>query len=318
MKKVITLAVCLLLCAVLAACDVTEIVNQFAGNLGVTDPVSTADPSDSKPAHGETEGHVHSFGKWQTVKEATCAENGSKERTCACGETETDTIWQVSHRFTPATCAAPKTCRNCGATEGEKISHNWRNATCKAPRTCGRCGATEGKANDHQWNDATCLEPKRCALCGTVEGGPAAHKFVQGRCQLCGEGDPDNWPLDHSGWWLYAVTGNKITRWEIYFDGTATDGQGRLCFLDGDNIKTLTPDRYEDGNVIEFQGERYFLSSGDEGPMTYTVKGSTITVKAMYSDTAITLERLPGNQLKVVKISGPWAIPAGGIYQLNR
>ena len=33
------------------------------------------------------EAHVHEFGEWQTVKEATLNEEGTRERTCSCGET---------------------------------------------------------------------------------------------------------------------------------------------------------------------------------------------------------------------------------------
>ena len=34
----------------------------------------------------------HSFGEWETVKEATATEDGSKKRVCACGEEETEVI----------------------------------------------------------------------------------------------------------------------------------------------------------------------------------------------------------------------------------
>ena len=41
-----------------------------------------------------TEGEAlgHSFGEWTVTKEATATETGEKERTCACGEKETETI----------------------------------------------------------------------------------------------------------------------------------------------------------------------------------------------------------------------------------
>lgn len=37
-------------------------------------------------------GHVHSFGEWTTVKNATCTETGLAERTCSCGEKESEII----------------------------------------------------------------------------------------------------------------------------------------------------------------------------------------------------------------------------------
>ena len=36
--------------------------------------------------------HEHAFGEWNITKEATLNEEGSKERTCACGEVETQTV----------------------------------------------------------------------------------------------------------------------------------------------------------------------------------------------------------------------------------
>ena len=56
---------------------------------------------------GEVEGHTHAFGEWVTVKEATEAEEGLKERTCECGEKETETIAKLEHvhNFGDCKCA---------------------------------------------------------------------------------------------------------------------------------------------------------------------------------------------------------------------
>lgn len=39
-----------------------------------------------------TLGHSHSYGEWKTVRAATCTEEGQQERTCSCGEKESQTI----------------------------------------------------------------------------------------------------------------------------------------------------------------------------------------------------------------------------------
>ena len=39
-----------------------------------------------------TEEHVHKFGEWGVVKEASCVEDGREERSCSCGEKETQII----------------------------------------------------------------------------------------------------------------------------------------------------------------------------------------------------------------------------------
>ena len=49
------------------------------------------------------------------------------------------------HEWVEATCTAPKTCKTCGAIEGEALGHDWKEATTEAPKTCSRCGATEGE-----------------------------------------------------------------------------------------------------------------------------------------------------------------------------
>ena len=74
------------------------------------------------------------------------------------------------HNWADATCTAPKTCLDCGATEGEALGHAWVDATCTAPKTCSVCGETEGEVADHAWVDATYYAPKTCSVCGATEG----------------------------------------------------------------------------------------------------------------------------------------------------
>ena len=77
-----------------------------------------------------------------------------------------------SHIWFIATCTAPKTCKDCGLTEGDANGHHWEDATCTAPKTCTVCGTTEGNANAHNWADATYTAPKTCSTCGKTEGEP--------------------------------------------------------------------------------------------------------------------------------------------------
>ncbi len=69
-----------------------------------------------------------------------------------------------------ADCVNPKTCAECGETEGEALGHSWIDATCTAPKTCERCGVTEGEALGHSWTEATTEAPKTCTNCGLTEG----------------------------------------------------------------------------------------------------------------------------------------------------
>lgn len=48
---------------------------------------------------GSGKKHKHSFGEWLVEKEATCLEEGSRTRSCKCGETEQETIPKADHDF---------------------------------------------------------------------------------------------------------------------------------------------------------------------------------------------------------------------------
>lgn len=107
----------------------------------------------------------------------------------ACGHTH---VWQA------ADCSTPKTCSECGGTEGEALGHAWQDATCAAPKTCSVCGETEGEALGHTWQDATCAAPKTCSVCDETEGEALPHTLSEANyqsgpvCSVCGEtaGEP--------------------------------------------------------------------------------------------------------------------------------
>ena len=45
----------------------------------------------------------------------------------------------------------------------------WNDADCVTPKTCAECGETEGVALGHVWMAATCENPKTCESCGITE-----------------------------------------------------------------------------------------------------------------------------------------------------
>lgn len=102
--------------------------------------------------------------KHETWNEANC----TTPKTCAeCGETEGEAL---GHVWAAATCDAPKTCETCGLTEGEPKGHDWQDATCVMPKMCVSCKLTEGEALGHTWQEATTEAPKTCEGCGLTEG----------------------------------------------------------------------------------------------------------------------------------------------------
>lgn len=92
-----------------------------------------------------------------------------------------------------ATCTAPKTCIECGKTEGEALGHVWMAATCEQPKTCENCGITDGEAKGHDLVEATCTEARHCTRCSLIEGEALGHKWLDATteapqtCQTCGE-----------------------------------------------------------------------------------------------------------------------------------
>jgi len=147
---------------------------------------------DFKPAVG------HTYGEWQTMKEATCTEKGVERRTCVCGAAEYRDADKAEHQYrtevTAPTCTeigyTTYTCTYCGdsyktdyvAPTGHSFG-DWvltRAATCtgkgEETRTCA-CGETETRNIDkteHQYETVvtapTCTEigytTYTCAVCG--------------------------------------------------------------------------------------------------------------------------------------------------------
>lgn len=66
-----------------------------------------------------------------------------------------------THSYSKATCTKAATC-SCGATNGKATGHDWLSATCKAPKTCKNCGATEGNKGEHSYSGG------KCTVCGAA------------------------------------------------------------------------------------------------------------------------------------------------------
>ena len=140
------------------------------------------------------------------------------------------------HIWNDATCQTPKTCSQCGATEGDAADHQWTDATCIAPRTCAVCGKTEGEPLPHNWVPATCTAPKTCVSCGAFEGDALGHKWEPATCtspKICSVcKDQEGEPLPHS-----------VTEYETTVEPSCTEqGQGKgICTSCGNNVDVTIP-----------------------------------------------------------------------------
>ena len=108
--------------------------------------------------------HVHSFGQWTIVTEATCTEDGLKERVCECGEKETEVIEAKGHTYGKWTTTVQPTC-----VDGER------------QRVCSDCGYVETEAipaiSEHTFGEWTVVTPATCTAKGQEKR----------TCEVCGE-----------------------------------------------------------------------------------------------------------------------------------
>lgn len=63
----------------------------------------------------------------------------------------------------------------------------WNEADCTTPKTCAECGITEGEPLGHKWKESTCQAPKTCEVCQETEGTVADHSTHTGKCEYCSE-----------------------------------------------------------------------------------------------------------------------------------
>ena len=143
----------------------------FALALSACTPVSkdanSEDNSEEAPvseAVSVDSNHKHKYGEWVTVKEPTCTEKGSQERTCACGDKQTKDINPLDHTWDAgvvtqaATCSVPGvktfTCTRCGATKTEdiKADHVWGEAVVLA--------GGEGQVDLNEFTCTVCSKKK--------------------------------------------------------------------------------------------------------------------------------------------------------------
>ena len=91
--------------------------------------------------------HEHAWGEWTTVKEATCLEDGSKERVCGCGEKQTETIKALGHKW------------------GNPYLDNG-----VYKHRCGRCGAVENSTSGGSTTENTVVSTG-AALAEAIKNG---------------------------------------------------------------------------------------------------------------------------------------------------
>lgn len=110
----------------------------------------TTEPEDTSAAPTTSQkqsNHKHSYGEWKETKPATCQEKGTKERTCECGEKQTQDIPMTDHTYGEWHETKAPTCSE----DGEK------------ERECSVCHKKDTQAvvtEGHAWGEKTQVAAK--------------------------------------------------------------------------------------------------------------------------------------------------------------
>ena len=144
--------------------------------------VNGSETTESTPK--STEVHVHAYGEWQTIKEADCVNVGERERTCLCGETETEEIPAFGHTGGTADCKTLAKCERCGEEYGDYGPHTGGAATCEVRAKCEYCGEEYGDYA-HTGGTAYCIRRAVCSLCKKEYGELNADNHVSVRVATC-------------------------------------------------------------------------------------------------------------------------------------
>ena len=136
---------------------------------------------------GALEPHTHEYGEWEVVKEATETEEGLKERTCECGEKQTEKIEKLTHTHVYSEKVVEPTCTEKGYTEytcscGESYKDNYVDV--KAHIFGEWEVVKEASETEEGLKERTC----ECGEKQTekIEKLAHVHKFENGYCS-CGE-----------------------------------------------------------------------------------------------------------------------------------
>ena len=66
-------------------------------------------------------GHIHAFGNWETITNATCTQKGEKQRSCSCGDVQKQDIPALGHTEV-IDQAVSASCTTAGLTQGKHCS----------------------------------------------------------------------------------------------------------------------------------------------------------------------------------------------------
>ncbi len=185
--------------------------------------------SDCGVEDGVIPGHQYE----RTIISPDCTNIGYTKHTCtACGYSYVDNhTAALGHVWKEAACLTPKTCYDCGVTEGEPLGHSYKSVitapTCTTDgyttHTCTTCGFSytdnETTATGHNWTAANCTAAASCSTCGAVKGAALGHSYnsvvtkptcttsgyTTHTCTVCGDSYKDSIIAAYGHDWIAAT-----------------------------------------------------------------------------------------------------------------
>ena len=179
-----------------------------------------------------------------------CEHNYDNDCDAICNDCE-ETREVGAHDWSAATCTASKSCKICGATEGEALGHDWKATDCVSAKTCKTCGATEGEALGHTPadDDGDCSTEVKCTVCGEITTAAKTNHIAHADdnncltaviCTACdtviveaktAHDHSSEWLSDGDGHWHVCKNeGCTVTDTKTeHFGGVATCINGKFC-----------------------------------------------------------------------------------------
>ena len=177
-----------------------------------------------------------------------------------CGEERT-----ITHDWNDATCLTPKTCKVCGATEGDSLGHTAEadDGNCTTDIKCVTCGTvlTSGKTQHvAHADDGDCTTPVTCTECSTVITAAKSHDF-SGALEK-----------DASGHWHVCANEGCTktdTKADHISDGAATEEKAEKCTV-CEYVITPELDHTHNHNIPKYDTENHWIecACGDKSAVT--------------------------------------------------
>lgn len=133
-QKHLFIVAIIMIIALLSSCNQTETITCGACGASVpSDAIfcskcgssvaaeTTLAPEVTQATENTAPSHVHAWSEWTTTIEATCTAEGNQERSCSCGEKETQSIATIAHTEV-VDGAVDATCTKEGKTKGKHCS----------------------------------------------------------------------------------------------------------------------------------------------------------------------------------------------------